>query len=197
MQRHVTDPYVRRARALGYRSRAAFKLLEIDARDRLFAAGQVVVDLGAAPGGWSQVAAERTGARGCVVAVDVLDMPPIPGVTFIKGDFTAERVLHEIEEALAGRRVDLVLSDLSPNLSGVAATDQSRAIALGELVVDFALAHLQPGGALLVKTFQGAGFPELLRRIRASFERVASRKPGASRSRSSEMYVLARGPRRT
>ncbi|MGH8696058.1 MAG: RlmE family RNA methyltransferase, partial [Burkholderiales bacterium] len=118
MQRHVADPYVQRAKALGYRSRAAFKLIEIDAGDRLFAAGQVVVDLGAAPGGWSQVAAERTGARGRVVAVDVLDMAPIPGVTFVRGDFTAEPVLREIERALGGQPVDLVLSDLSPNLSG-------------------------------------------------------------------------------
>jgi 23S rRNA (uridine2552-2'-O)-methyltransferase len=197
IERHVADPYVRRARALGYRSRAAFKLMEIDARDRLFAAGQLVVDLGAAPGGWSQVAAERTGPRGRVVAVDVLDMAAIPGVTFIQGDFTEAQVVRAIEEALAGRPVDLVLSDLSPNLSGVAATDQARAIELAERAVAFAVAHLQPRGALVLKAFQGSGFPGLLGRIRASFERVVSRKPEASRSRSSEMYVLARGPRRT
>lgn len=195
MERHVADPYVRRARALGYRSRAAFKLAEIDARDRLLGARRVVVDLGAAPGGWSQVAAEKTGAGGLVVAVDVLDMAPIPGVTYIKGDFTDERVRLEIGQALAGRPVDLVLSDLSPNLSGVAATDQARGIELAELAVAFAGAHLKPGGALLLKTFQGVGFPALLRQVRASFERVASRKPEASRSRSSEMYLLARGPR--
>ncbi len=197
MQRHVADPYVQRAKALGYRSRAAFKLIEIDAGDRLFAAGQVVVDLGAAPGGWSQVAAERTGARGRVVAVDVLDMAPIPGVTFVRGDFTAEPVLREIERALGGQPVDLVLSDLSPNLSGVAATDQARSIALAERAAEFAAAHLNPGGALLVKTFQGVGFPALLGQVRAGFERVVSRKPEASRSRSTEMYLLARGPRRT
>lgn len=195
MERHVADPYVQRAKALGYRSRAAFKLIEIDARDRLFAAGQLVVDLGAAPGGWSQVAAEKTGARGRVVAVDVLDMAPIPGVTFVRGDFTAEPVLREIERALGGEPVDLVLSDLSPNLSGVAATDQARSMELAELAVEFAAAHVKPGGALLIKAFQGAEFPMLLRRVRASFERVASRKPDASRSRSSEMYVLARIPR--
>ena len=196
MQRHVADPYVRRARALGYRSRAAFKLIEIDARDRLFAAGQIVVDLGAAPGGWSQVAAEKTGARGQVLAIDVLDMAPLAGVTFIQGDFTAEPVLREIERALGGQPVDLVLSDLSPNLSGVAAIDQARSIELAELAVEFAAAHLKPGGGLLIKAFQGAGFPELLRRVRASFEWVASRKPDASRSRSSEMYLVARLPRR-
>jgi 23S rRNA (uridine2552-2'-O)-methyltransferase len=195
MQRHVADPYVQRAKTLGYRSRAAFKLIEIDARDRLFAAGQVVVDLGAAPGGWSQVAAQKVGARGCVVAIDVLDMAPLPGVAFVHGDFTAEPALRELERALAGRPVDLVLSDLSPNLSGVSTTDQARSTALAEHAVDFAAAHLKPGGALLVKTFQGAGFPALLRQVRASFARVSSRKPDASRSGSPEMYLLARGLR--
>jgi 23S rRNA (uridine2552-2'-O)-methyltransferase len=196
MQRHVADPYVRRAQALGYRSRAAFKLIEIDARDRLFAPGQTVVDLGAAPGGWSQVAAERVGAAGRVVAMDVLDVPPAPGVTFIRGDFTAEPAVRALEAALGGRPVDLVLSDLSPNLSGVDTTDQARAAALAERAVEFAAAHLRPGGTLLLKTFQGAGFPALLAAVRARFERVASRKPGASRSGSREMYLLARAPRR-
>jgi 23S rRNA (uridine2552-2'-O)-methyltransferase len=195
MQRHVADPFVRRARAEGYRSRAAFKLLEIAARDRLFAAGQVVVDLGAAPGGWSQVVAEHTGPGGRVVAIDLLDMAPLPGVTFVRGDFTAETVRRELERVLGGRPVDLVLSDLSPNLSGVAATDSARSIALAEDAVEFAAAHLKPGGALLVKTFQGAGFPALLRQVRERFTQVASRKPEASRARSSEMYLLARGPR--
>ncbi len=195
MQRHVADPYVRKARALGYRSRAAFKLAEIDRADRLFAAGQRVVDLGAAPGGWSQVAAERVGTRGQVLAVDLLAVAPIDGVTVIRGDFRGDRVLREVERVLGGERVDLVLSDLSPNLSGVAASDQAASVQLCELALDFALAHLQPGGALLVKAFQGAGFPAFLQRLRGSFERVASRKPDASRSRSSEMYLLARGPR--
>lgn len=196
MQQHVADPYVRKAKALGYRSRAAFKLAEIDRADRLFAAGQRVVDLGAAPGGWSQVAAERVGRSGRVIAVDLLELAPLPGVTAIRGDFTAEAVLREVEGALGGERVDLVLSDMSPNLSGVAASDQARSIELCELALDFALAQLKPGGSLLVKAFQGAGFPAFLQRLRASFDRVASRKPGASRSRSSEMYLLARGPRR-
>ncbi|MGE5793264.1 MAG: RlmE family RNA methyltransferase [Bacteroidota bacterium] len=195
MQRHVADPYVRKARALGYRSRAAFKLAEIDRADRLFAPGQRVVDLGAAPGGWSQVAAEKVGPGGRVIAVDLLEMAPLPGVTVIRGDFTGETVLRAVERALGGERVDLVLSDMSPNLSGVAASDQARSIHLCELALEFALVHLQPEGTLLVKAFQGAGFPAFLQRLRASFERVASRKPGASRSRSSEMFLLARGPR--
>jgi 23S rRNA (uridine2552-2'-O)-methyltransferase len=195
MQRHVADPYVRKARALGYRSRAAFKLAEIDRADRLFAPGQRVVDLGAAPGGWSQVAAAKVGPGGRVIAVDLLEIAPLPGVTAIRGDFTEETVLRAVERALGGERVDLVLSDMSPNLSGVAASDQARSIYLCELALDFALAHLQPEGTLLVKAFQGAGFPAFLQRLRASFERVASRKPGASRSRSSEMFLLARGPR--
>jgi 23S rRNA (uridine2552-2'-O)-methyltransferase len=195
MQRHVADPYVRKAKALGYRSRAAFKLADIDRADRLFAAGQRVVDLGAAPGGWSQVAAERVGPGGRVIAVDLLELAPLPGVTVIQGDFTDGAVLREIERALGGTPVDLVLSDLSPNLSGVAASDQARSIHLCELALEFGLAHLKPGGTLLVKSFQGAGFPALLQRLRGEFERVVSRKPDASRSRSSEMYLLARGPR--
>jgi len=195
MQRHVADPYVRKAKALGYRSRAAFKLAEIDRADRLFALGQRVVDLGASPGGWSQVAADKVGPGGRVIAVDLLEMAPLPGVTLIGGDFADEAVLREVERALGGERVDLVLSDMAPNLSGVAAADQARSIHLCELALEFGLAHLKPGGTLLVKAFQGAGFPAFLQRLRASFERVASRKPGASRSRSSEMYLLARGPR--
>jgi len=195
MQQHVADPYVRRAQARGYRSRAAFKLLEIDAKDRLFAPGQAVVDLGAAPGSWSQVAAEKATPRGLVVAVDVLAMAPLAGVTFVHGDFGEAAVLREVEQALAGRGVDLVLSDMSPNLSGVAAADQARSTHLCELAVDFALTHLAPGGSLLVKAFQGTGFPPLLARIRSGFEHVVSRKPGASRSRSREMYILARGRR--
>jgi len=195
MERHVADPYVRKAKALGYRSRAAFKLAEIDRTDRLFARGQRVIDLGAAPGGWSQVAAEKVGPGGRVIAVDVLEMAPLPGVEIIRGDFTEEAVLRQVERALGGDRVDLVLSDLSPNLSGVAAADQARSLELCELALEFALAHLKPGGSLLVKAFQGAGFPAFLQRLRRSFERVASRKPDASRSRSSEMYLLARGPR--
>jgi 23S rRNA (uridine2552-2'-O)-methyltransferase len=192
LKRHVNDPYVHRAQAAGYRSRAAFKLLEIDARDKLLARGQVVVDLGAAPGGWSQVAAGKVGPAGRVVAVDVLAMAPLAGVTFIRGDFTTDATLAALTEALAGATVDVVLADMAPNLSGIAATDQARSLALGELAVDFALEHLGPRGTLLMKGFQGAGFPRLLARMRRDFAAVASRKPDASRARSSEMYLLAR-----
>jgi len=192
LKRHVNDPYVHRAQALGYRSRAAFKLLEIEARDRLFARGQVVVDLGAAPGGWSQVAAEKVGPGGRVIALDVLEMAPVTGVTFIQGDFTTEPTLAALERELGGVAVDVVLSDMAPNVSGIAATDQARSLALCELAVAFALEHLKSGGALLMKCFQGAGFPELLAQMRREFATVASRKPDASRDRSSEMYLLAR-----
>jgi 23S rRNA (uridine2552-2'-O)-methyltransferase len=192
LKRHVNDPYVHRARGAGYRSRAAFKLLEIDARDRVLARGQVVVDLGAAPGGWSQVAAAKVGPAGRVVAVDVLDLAPLAGVTFVRGDFTADATLAALAEALAGAAPDVVLSDMAPNVSGIAATDQARSLALGELAVEFALEHLKPGGALLMKGFQGAGFPQLLARMRRDFATVASRKPDASRARSAEMYLLAR-----
>lgn len=192
LKRHVNDPYVHRAQVLGYRSRAAFKLLEIEARDKLLARGQVVVDLGAAPGGWSQVAAEKVGPGGRVIALDVLEMAPLAGVTFVQGDFTTAPTLAALERELEGAAVDVVLSDMAPNLSGIAATDQARSLALCELAVAFALEHLKSGGALLMKGFQGAGFPELLAEMRREFATVASRKPDASRDRSSEMYLLAR-----
>jgi 23S rRNA (uridine2552-2'-O)-methyltransferase len=192
LKRHVNDPYVHRAQALGYRSRSAFKLLEIDAKDRLFARGQVVVDLGAAPGGWSQVAAEKVGPGGRVIALDVLEMAPLPGVSVIRGDFTTDEALAALDRELAGAAVDLVLSDMAPNLSGIAATDQARSLALCELAVEFARGHLRPGGSLLMKVFQGAGFTQLLARVRSEFAEVASRKPDASRNRSSEIYLRAR-----
>jgi 23S rRNA (uridine2552-2'-O)-methyltransferase len=192
LKRHVNDPYVHRAQALGYRSRSAFKLLEIDAKDRLFVRGQVVVDLGAAPGGWSQVAAEKAGAGGRVIALDVLEMAPLAGVSVIRGDFTTDEALAALDRELAGAAVDLVLSDMAPNLSGIAATDQARSLALCELAVEFARGHLRPGGSLLMKVFQGAGFTQLLARVRSEFAEVASRKPDASRNRSSEIYLRAR-----
>ena len=195
IERHVNDPYVKRARTAGYRSRAAFKLLEIDAKDRLFAPGQTVVDLGAAPGGWSQVAAAKVGPHGRVVAVDMLDLPALPGVVFIRGDCSDVTTLQRVEDALGGAKVDLVLSDMSPNLSGVAVYDQARSVHLAELAVALALAQLRPTGALLVKAFHGAGFPDLLAGMRKRFARVTIRKPSASRDRSAEVYVLARGPR--
>ncbi len=195
MQEHVRDPYVKRAQAEGLRSRAAFKLLELDAKDRLFSPGQTIVDLGAAPGSWSEVAVRQTGPGGRVIAIDLLEMAPLEGVTFICGDFGESAALAQLERALGGSKVDLVLSDMAPNISGVPATDQARSLQLAELATDFAVEHLKPGGALLVKVFQGAGFPEFLKALRGRFETVASRKPGASRDRSREMYLLARRPR--
>ena len=192
LRRHVNDPYVHRARAQGYRSRAAYKLIEIAERDALARPGDTVVDLGAAPGGWAQALAERVGRSGRVVVVDLLEVTPIPGVTVIRGDFSEEAVRNRILEALDGRALDLVVSDLAPNLSGVSATDQARSVALCELALDFARNHLKPQGAFLVKAFQGAGYPEFLAAMRGDFVTVVSRKPGASRERSSEMYLLGK-----
>ncbi|MGA8147400.1 MAG: RlmE family RNA methyltransferase [Gallionellaceae bacterium] len=187
MQEHVNDPYVQRAQKEGYRSRAAYKLLEIDERDHLLKQGTVVVDLGATPGGWSQLAA----ARGCkVIALDMLPLPPLPGVEFIQGDFREDGVLAQLEQKLGGRQVGLVISDMAPNISGIDVVDQARAMHLAELALDFASNHLQPGGAFLVKVFQGAGFEDFLRLMRGHFGRVVSRKPRASRDRSSEVYLL-------
>ena len=192
MQEHVSDPYVRRAVASGYRSRAAFKLAEIDARDRLLRRGQTVVDLGAAPGSWSQVIAERVMPGGKVIALDILRMDSLAGVSFIEGDFREQAVLECLERALDGNKADLVVSDLAPNLSGVSVSDQARAAHLCELALEFAQEHLKPNGALLVKAFQGAGYPGFLSKMRAAFQSVVSRKPGASRGRSAEMYLLGR-----
>lgn len=194
LKRHLTDPYVRRAREVGYRSRAAFKLLEIARRDRLLEPGMTVVDLGAAPGGWSQAAAAAVGATGRVVAVDLVEMAPLAGVTFIRGDFREPAVWSEVEATLAGRRPDLVLSDMAPNLSGVAVTDQARAVELAEHALDFALRWLKPQGAFLVKAFHGEGFEAFRQRMRGSFKTVQTRKPKASRDSSSESYLLGRMP---
>jgi 23S rRNA (uridine2552-2'-O)-methyltransferase len=193
MREHVNDPYVQRAKVEGYRSRAAFKLMEMDKKDRLFAPGQLVVDLGAAPGSWSQVAVASVGAKGRVVAVDLLPMEPLPGVQFIQGDFREQAVLDALLAALGGRRADLVISDLAPNISGIDVSDQARSIHLCELALEFAGLCLKPGGSLLLKVFQGAGFVEFLAAMRKAFVKVESRKPGASRGRSSEMYLLGKG----
>ena len=190
MMEHVNDVYVQRARAAGYRSRAAFKLIEIAARDKLLKPGMVVVDLGAAPGGWSQVAAAKLGGRGRVIAVDVLAMASLPHVTFLQGDFREDTVVAALESELAGRPIDLVLSDMSPNISGIALSDQARAMHLAELALEFAVKHLKPGGGLLVKVFQGSGFQEFLREMRSRFKVVVTRKPDASRGRSNELYLL-------
>jgi 23S rRNA (uridine2552-2'-O)-methyltransferase len=193
MQEHVSDPYVKRAKQAGYRSRAAFKLLEILQRDALLKPGMVVVELGAAPGSWSQVVASRLGATGRLVALDLLPMEPIAGATVLQGDFREEAVLQELERTLGDLEVDLVLSDMAPNISGVSATDQARSEHLVELALEFALSRLKPGGALLVKAFQGPGMDALRRRMREAFDVVSVRKPKASRDRSSEFYLLARG----
>lgn len=190
MHEHVTDPYVQRAQREGYRSRAAYKLLEIDERDHLLKPGMVVVDLGATPGGWSQVAAAK-GAR--VIALDLLPMHPLHGVEFILGDFREGSVLAQLEERLDGRQIGLVISDMAPNISGIGMTDQARAMELAELALDFASNHLQPGGAFLVKIFQGSGFEGYVKLMRGHFARVATRKPKASRDRSSEQYLLGLG----
>jgi 23S rRNA (uridine2552-2'-O)-methyltransferase len=193
LRRHVSDPYVQRSKKEGYRSRAAYKLLEIDDRDRFLAPGAVVVDLGAAPGGWTQVAVKRAGPRGRVVAIDLLEMEAVAGASFIQADFAGAAGLAAVEAALAGDKADAVLSDMAPNLSGIAITDQARSMALAELARDFALTHLKPGGAFLVKVFQGEGYDEFLRSLRASFGKVVVRKPDASRGESAELYLLARG----
>ena len=193
LRRHVEDPYVQRSKREGLRSRAAYKLTEIDAKDRLIKPGMVAVDLGVAPGGWSQVMAKRLAGKGSIVAIDLLEMPPIPGVTFIRADFTSAAGLSAIDAALAGRMADLVLSDMSPNMTGIAFTDQVRSMELAELARDFALTHLRPDGAFLVKVFQGPGYAEFHRSLKLGFGKVAVRKPGASRDESAELYLLARG----
>jgi 23S rRNA (uridine2552-2'-O)-methyltransferase len=193
MQEHVADRFVRRAQREGLRSRAAFKLEQIADRDRLLLPGMTVVDLGAAPGGWSQIAAKRVGPAGRVIALDILDMVSLPGVTFVSGDFHEEATVEALVRALEGRRVDLVLCDLAPNLTGVKPIDQPRMIELAELALQFAVKHLKPQGNFLVKLFHGGGFDGFVARMRKHFREVMTRKPDASRSRSSEVYLLGRG----
>jgi 23S rRNA (uridine2552-2'-O)-methyltransferase len=192
---HESDEFVRRARQEGWRSRAVFKLEEIQRKDHILRPGMVVVDLGAAPGGWSQYARHVMGDRGDVFAVDILPMDPVAGVTYIQGDFCDEKVLEELKDALEGKNVDLVLSDMAPNISGITAVDQPRAMYLAELALDFARSHLVAGGALVAKVFQGEGFQEFIRELRASFGSVRTRKPAASRARSREVYAVARNYR--
>ncbi len=192
MREHINDPYVKMAKVQGYRSRAAFKLAEIDERDHLLRIGSLVVDLGATPGGWSQLAM-RKGAH--VIAMDILEMDSIPGVTFIQGDFTEQATLEQLALALNNRKVDLVISDMAPNMSGVATADQARSMYLCELALEFACAYLKPNGQFLVKVFQGEGFQEYVKLMRDSFEQVLTRKPKASRDRSSEVYLLCKNLR--
>lgn len=196
LNEHVHDHWVQKAKADGWRSRAVFKLMEIDDRDRLLRPGAVVVDLGAAPGGWCQLAAQRVGERGRVIGLDLLEMVPIHGVDFVQGDFTERPALEALENLLQGRPVDLVLSDMAPNLSGVVSADQAKSAYLAELALDFAVSHLQPAGAFLVKVFHGSGFDSYRRALQETFNELSTRKPKASRDRSSEVYLLARGIRR-
>jgi len=195
LEEHFSDPYVRRAQESGLRSRAAFKLEELDAVEKLLSQGAVIVDLGAAPGGWSQYAARWLGGKGRVLALDLLPMDAIAGVEFIQGDFREQAVLDALLAQLGGRRVDLVLSDMAPNITGVDVVDHARAADLEGLALDFARQVLGPDGVLVMKVFQGAGFQELLAEARRAFRGVRMRKPGASRRRSSETYLVARGPR--
>ena len=192
---HVNDAYVQRARVEGWRSRAAFKLTEIDDKDKLLRPGMTVVDLGSAPGSWSQVAAKRVAPGGRLVALDLLPMDPVHGVEFIQGDFHEDAVLQALADILAGRQVDLVLSDMAPNMSGIGMVDQARVMVLAELTLEFCALHLKPGGDMLVKVFQGDGFMELRRAMQQQFQTLQMRKPAASRNRSAEIYLLARGKR--
>jgi 23S rRNA (uridine2552-2'-O)-methyltransferase len=190
-RRQARDPFVRRAQAEGWRSRAAFKLIEIDARERLLRRGAIVVDLGAAPGGWSQVAAQRVAPTGRVIAVDRLPMAPLPGVEVIQADLGEGGAVETIRAVLGHERADLVLSDMAPNISGVWSVDQPRSVRLAEIVLDAAGQLLRPGGALVLKVFQGEGFDELVKSLRARFGQVRTRKPSASRTESREMYLVA------
>lgn len=195
LDEHHNDDFVKRAQREGYRSRAVYKLIEIDERDRILRPGRCVVDLGAAPGGWSQVASRRVGSKGRVIALDILPMTKIDGVEFVQGDFREEATFAALEQRLGGRAVDLVISDMAPNISGVMAIDQPRAMLLAELAVDLADHVLRRGGDLLIKVFQGEGSEDLLRLARERFTRVSIRKPKASRPRSREIYVLGRDHR--
>ncbi|MDX5363120.1 MAG: 23S rRNA (uridine(2552)-2'-O)-methyltransferase RlmE [Pseudazoarcus pumilus] len=193
MMEHVTDAWVQRAKAEGYRSRAAFKLIEIDERDRLLKPGAVVVDLGAAPGSWCQVVVKKVGPKGRVFALDLLEIEPVTGVDFLQGDFTEDAVLEALEARLDGQAVDVVLSDMAPNMSGIELVDQARSIHLAELALDFCEHHLKPGGAFVVKVFQGQGFMEFREAAQKRFKSFQVRKPKASRDRSAEVYLLGTG----
>ena len=193
LRRHFDDYYVKEAQKAGYRSRAVYKLLEIQEKDRILKPGMVVIDLGAAPGSWSEVAAPLIGKSGKIIAMDILDIDPIDKVTFIQGDFTEQETFDSLLENLNGREVDLVMSDLAPNISGTRAVDQPKAMYLAELALDFSNTVLKPGGDLLTKVFQGEGSEQYLKALRESFDKVVIRKPKASRPKSREVYMLARG----
>jgi len=201
MHGHLNDPYVKLAQQRKYRSRAAFKLMEIDEQDRLIRPGQVIVDLGSAPGSWSQVLREKLaapggGIDGLIVAIDILPMEPVDGVAFLEGDFREDTVLEQFESMLGGRAVDLVLSDMAPNLSGVESADAARMGHLAELALEFATKHLKPNGVLLIKCFHGSGYSQIVESFKRAFVTVAVRKPKASRAESAETYLLGRSPKR-
>lgn len=196
MKEHVNDFFVKQAKKDGYRSRAAYKLLEIHERDKLLKPGMAVVDLGAVPGSWSQVVANKVGRNGKVIALDLLEMAPMPGVEFIQGDFREDSILDELEIRLENRLLDLVISDMSPNVSGIKLSDQARSMHLAELALEFAIERLNPGGSFLVKVFQGYEFDQFLLSMRAGFDRVIIRKPKASRDRSKELYLLGSGKKK-
>ena len=195
LSEHFSDEYVKQAQALGYRSRAVFKLKELDERESLFKPGMSIVDLGAAPGGWSQFASERVGNSGKIIALDLLSMEDLPGVSFIQGDFREASVLMRMMDELNGRSVDLVLSDMAPNMSGNRVVDQSRGMYLAELALETVKEILKPGGVFVTKLVQGPDVDNYVREVRLSFEKVSVRKPKASRDRSPEVYLVARGKR--
>ncbi len=198
---HINDPYVKLAQKEGYRARAAYKLKEIDEEEKLIKPGQVIVDLGSTPGSWSQYARRKLagkeggGIHGMIIALDMLDMEPVSDVTFIKGDFRETEVLEQLEALLEGRKVDLVLSDMAPNLSGIAATDAARVEDIIDLAIDFARHHLKPSGCLLVKCFNASGYTQIVEKFRHEFRSVSPKKPKASRDKSSEVFLLGRGVR--
>lgn len=193
MHEHVNDEFVKRAQKEGYRARAAYKLIEIDDKDKLIKPGMTVVDLGATPGSWSQVANQRLKGQGRIIALDLLEMEPIKGVEFIQGDFREEAVLRQLESSLQGKQVDLVIADMAPNISGITVVDQAGAAYLTELALEFSRDWLKPSGNFLVKVFIGAGFDEILASMRGLFDKVVTRKPKASRGRSNEVYLLGLG----
>ncbi|HMN45449.1 MAG TPA: 23S rRNA (uridine(2552)-2'-O)-methyltransferase RlmE [Povalibacter sp.] len=193
MQEHVNDPYVKQAQKDGYRSRASYKLIELNEKDRLIRPGMLVMDLGSAPGGWSQVAGKIVGDKGRVIASDILPMDPVRNVDFIQGDFTEESVFNQILDSLGGKQPDLIISDIAPNISGIDSADQASSMYLVELALDMARKVLKPKGNFVAKVFQGSGSDAYLKELRKSFEKVSIRKPAASRSRSREIYVVAKG----
>jgi len=190
MQEHVNDEFVKRAQRDGYRARAAYKLTEVDDKDRLIKPGMTIVDLGSTPGSWSQVAVQRLKGQGRIIGLDLLEMMPIPGVDFIQGDFREASVLEQLENMLGGKQIDLVIADMAPNITGISSVDQANVAYLAELALEFSLKWLKPGGNFLVKVFVGSGFEEIMKSMRDGFEKVATRKPKASRDRSSEVYLL-------